>query len=165
MARPQEGPIHAFFEPRVASAVGAFRNPGKIRCAVLNGILSGGCRGRVYPLNAGGAGAGARDACEKYGVPRYDDLPALQTVFGPPAPEIGSTKKPIDIPGEAGAGDYPRALNAALDCDGIHAVLGVYCHSAGSTARGPDEAGDVRIVLAPDAPEAAGIPASPLHEI
>ncbi len=58
----------------------------------------------------------------------------------------------------------PRAA-AALDCDGIHAVLGVYCHSAGSTARDLDEAGDVRIVLAPDAPEAAGIPASPLHEI
>ena len=46
--------IRLLFEPRSVAVVGASRERGKIGHAVLKNILSGGYRGRIYPINPAG---------------------------------------------------------------------------------------------------------------
>lgn len=84
----------------------------------------------VIITNGGGAGVMATDAAEKYGIPLYDDLATLKTVFSPATPAFGSTKNPIDITGQATVDDYGKAFDAAHNEKDIHAVIGLYCESA-----------------------------------
>jgi len=63
------------------------------------------------------------DACEKYGVKLYDDLPALNGIFSGVVPDFGSTKNPIDLTGQATTAEFDGALNAALRNDDIDAVI------------------------------------------
>jgi acetate---CoA ligase (ADP-forming) len=88
----------------------------------------------VIITNGGGAGVMAADACEKYGVPLYDDPQDLKSVFSPVIPAFGSAKNPVDITGQAAAVDYTKAFDAALAGDHIHTVFGIYCESALSPA-------------------------------
>jgi acetyltransferase len=84
----------------------------------------------VIITNGGGAGVMATDACAKYGVSLYDDPQNLKNVFSSVIPTFGSAKNPIDITGQAAAGDYTKAFEAALADDNIHTVFGIYCESA-----------------------------------
>ena len=84
----------------------------------------------VIITNGGGAGVMATDACEKYDVRLYDDQDSLKKIFAPVTPEIGSTKNPIDITGQAASEDYTRAFDAALNDENIDTVIGVYCETA-----------------------------------
>jgi acetyltransferase len=84
----------------------------------------------VIITNGGGAGVMGTDAFEKYGINMFDDAGTLKEVFTPATPAFGSTKNPIDITGQATAQDYTKAFDAALHCDDIHSVLGIYCESA-----------------------------------
>jgi acetyltransferase len=91
-------------------------------------------RNAVIVTNGGGIGVLATDACEKYGVPLYDDAQTLREIFGPVTPDFGSTKNPIDLTGQARAEHYTVALDAALSSDRIDAVLALYCETALFTA-------------------------------
>ncbi len=84
----------------------------------------------VIITNGGGIGVMATDASEKYGVSLYSDLGTLKDIFSPATPEFGSLKNPIDITGQAESIHYDRALDAALDCEDIHAVVALYCETA-----------------------------------
>ena len=84
----------------------------------------------VIITNGGGIGVLATDACEKDGVDLYDDPNELKEAFSSVIPDFGSTKNPIDLTGQATANDYARALQVALERDGIHAVLALYCETA-----------------------------------
>jgi len=53
-ARNLDERIRLLFEPRSVAVVGASRERGKIGHAVLKNILSGGYRGRIYPINPAG---------------------------------------------------------------------------------------------------------------
>lgn len=88
----------------------------------------------VIITNGGGAGVMAADACEKYSVNLYDDPQELKRVFSPVIPAFGSAKNPIDITGQATASDYTKAFAAALACDNIHTVFGIYCETALSSS-------------------------------
>jgi acetyltransferase len=50
----QNQDIKYLFEPQTVAVIGAARNPSKIGHKVLQNILSGGYRGRVYPINPQG---------------------------------------------------------------------------------------------------------------
>jgi acetyltransferase len=80
--------------------------------------------------NGGGAGVAAADACEKYGIPLQDDFEMLSRVFAEVTPDIGSTKNPVDLTGQATAAHYTEALRRALREPTIHAVIAVYCETA-----------------------------------
>jgi acetyltransferase len=84
----------------------------------------------VIITNGGGIGVMATDACEKYGINLYDDLPTLAKTFGKVTPAFGSTKNPIDLTGEATAKFYQEALDAGLSNDKIHSIIGLYCETA-----------------------------------
>jgi acetyltransferase len=84
----------------------------------------------VIITNGGGIGVLATDACEKYGVPLYDDTASLKETFGSVTPDFGSTKNPIDLTGQATSRHYAGALDAALRSDRIDAVLSLYCETA-----------------------------------
>jgi acetyltransferase len=84
----------------------------------------------VIITNGGGIGVLATDACEKYGVPLYDDAASLKETFGAVTPDFGSTKNPIDLTGQATSRHYGEALAAALRNDRIDAVLSLYCETA-----------------------------------
>jgi acyl-CoA synthetase (NDP forming) len=77
----------------------------------------------VIITNGGGIGVMTADACEKYGVKLYDDLPALNGIFSGVVPDFGSTKNPIDLTGQATTAEFDGALNAALCNDEIDAVI------------------------------------------
>lgn len=85
----------------------------------------------VIVTNGGGIGVLATDACEKYGVPLYDDIETMQNVFAEVVPEFGSVKNPIDITGQASLQDYGRALKAAMSNDEIHSIICLGCEAAG----------------------------------
>ena len=85
----------------------------------------------VIITNGGGIGVLATDACEKYGVPLYDDIETMQNVFAEVVPEFGSVKNPIDITGQASLQDYGRALKAAMSNDEIHSIICLGCEAAG----------------------------------
>ncbi len=84
----------------------------------------------VIITNGGGAGVAASDACEKHGVPLYDDLEMLEHAFRPVTPPLGSTKNPIDMTGEAGTEAYHRAISAAAEDENVHACLVIFCETA-----------------------------------
>jgi acetyltransferase len=90
--------------------------------------------GTVIITNGGGAGVMATDACEKYGVPLYDDAEDLKQTFLPVIPEIGSAKNPVDVTGGASPENYNKAFDAALQSDHIDTVVGIYCENATFTA-------------------------------
>jgi len=84
----------------------------------------------VIITNGGGIGVLATDACEKYGVKLYDDLPALKDIFGQVTPNFGSTKNPIDLTGQATSLHYRAALEAAQKSPQIHAAIALYGETA-----------------------------------
>lgn len=84
----------------------------------------------VIITNGGGIGVLATDACEKYGIKLYDDLPALKDIFGQVTPNFGSTKNPIDLTGQATSLHYRAALEAAQKSPQIHAVIALYGETA-----------------------------------
>lgn len=90
----------------------------------------------VIITNGGGIGVLATDACEKYGVPLYDNQERLAKVFGPVTPDFGSTKNPVDLTGGAGPADYNHSLEAGADTDEIDAAIALYCETAVFDAAG-----------------------------
>jgi acetyltransferase len=84
----------------------------------------------VIITNGGGIGVMATDASEKYGVPLYENMGILKEIFSPVTPDFGSMKNPIDITGQAQSVHYDAALDAALSCEDIHAVIALYCETA-----------------------------------
>jgi len=83
----------------------------------------------VIITNGGGIGVLTADACEKYGINLYDNLPDMKKTFSVIVPEFGSTKNPIDITGQATADDYLTAINAALGNVNINSVICLGCES------------------------------------
>ncbi len=84
----------------------------------------------VIITNGGGIGVLAADACEKFNVNLYDDLPNLTKTFGNVIPTFGSSKNPIDLSGQAPVSYYDSALSAALDNKSIHSVICLACETA-----------------------------------
>jgi len=84
----------------------------------------------VIITNGGGMGVLAADACEKYNVNLYDDLPSLTQTFSSIIPAFGSLKNPIDLSGQASADLYDKALTAALNNPSIHSVICLACQTA-----------------------------------
>ena len=56
MMSDQNQDIKYLFEPQTMAVIGAARDPNKIGYKILNNILSGGYRGKVYPINPQGGG-------------------------------------------------------------------------------------------------------------
>ena len=83
----------------------------------------------VIITNGGGIGVLTADACEKYGINLYDNLPDMKKTFAVVVPEFGSAKNPIDITGQATADIYLTAINAALDNANIGSVICLGCES------------------------------------
>ena len=84
----------------------------------------------VIVTNGGGIGVMATDACEKYDITLFDDQKRLHEAFSAVMPDFGSSKNPIDLTGQATAEDYQQALEVALEEDGIHSVMALYCETA-----------------------------------
>ncbi len=84
----------------------------------------------VIITNGGGIGVLATDASEKYGVSLYDDQEALKNAFSAVMPEFGSAKNPVDLTGQATAGDYEKAMDLALENAEIGAAISLYCETA-----------------------------------
>ena len=79
--------------------------------------------------NGGGIGVLTADACERYDINLYDNLPDMKKTFAAVVPEFGSTKNPIDITGQATADNYLTAINAALGNENINSVICLGCES------------------------------------
>jgi acetyl coenzyme A synthetase (ADP forming)-like protein len=84
----------------------------------------------VIITNGGGMGVMAADACEKYDVRLYDDLPGLTKTFSGLIPSFGSLKNPVDLSGQASAELYDNALMAALNNSSVHSVICLACQTA-----------------------------------
>jgi acetate---CoA ligase (ADP-forming) len=84
----------------------------------------------VIITNGGGIGVLAADACEKYNVNLYDDLPNLAKIFEKVIPSFGSSKNPIDLSGQAPVSNYDSALTSALNSSDIDAVICLACETA-----------------------------------
>ena len=84
----------------------------------------------VIITNGGGVGVMTADACEKYGVKLYGDVPALSGIFSDVIPDFGSSKNPIDLTGQATTSEFDGALNAALNSENIDSVITLICESA-----------------------------------
>lgn len=84
----------------------------------------------VIVTNGGGVGVLATDACEKYGVPLYDDQSVLKKIYEPVTPPFGSTKNPIDLTGVAGKDEYIRAFTVTAESEEIGSTIGLYCETA-----------------------------------
>lgn len=84
----------------------------------------------VIITNGGGVGVMGTDACEKYGIPMYDDQKELEKAFKSVCPDFGSLKNPVDITGGATPEDYDHCLDAALNNDKIHSVICLGCETA-----------------------------------
>ncbi len=84
----------------------------------------------VIVTNGGGVGVMATDACEKYGVPLFDDQSTLKRIYEPVTPAFGSTKNPIDLTGAAGAKEYTQAFAATAESEDIGSTIGLYCETA-----------------------------------
>ncbi|MBN1376653.1 MAG: acetate--CoA ligase family protein [Dehalococcoidia bacterium] len=83
----------------------------------------------VIITNGGGIGVMTADACEKYNINLYDNLPEMTKTFSSVVPKFGSLKNPIDLTGEATAEDYFRAINFALYNDNISSILCLGCET------------------------------------
>lgn len=86
----------------------------------------------VIITNGGGIGVLAADACEKYGIDLLNDMQTLKDTFGDVLPDFGSYRNPVDLTGQAGGEEYREAMERALQRDGIHAVLALYCQTGQS---------------------------------
>ena len=84
----------------------------------------------VILTNGGGIGVLATDACEKYGVELYDDVPEMEKIFREATPDFGSMKNPVDITGGAQLSDYTKVINAAIDHEKIDSILVLGCETA-----------------------------------
>lgn len=84
----------------------------------------------VIITNGGGIGVLTADACEKFNVNLYDDLPNMAKTFAEVIPAFGSSKNPIDLSGQAPVSYYDSALTAALNNDDIHSVVCLACETA-----------------------------------
>jgi acyl-CoA synthetase (NDP forming) len=84
----------------------------------------------VIITNGGGMGVMAADACEKYNVNLYDDLPDLSETFSEIIPSFGSSKNPVDLSGQASSDYYDKALTAALNNDQIDSIICLACETA-----------------------------------
>lgn len=84
----------------------------------------------VIITNGGGIGVLATDACEKYKIKLYDDLPALKHIFAEVTPSFGSIKNPIDLTGQATSLHYQAALREARKNVQIHSVIALYGETA-----------------------------------
>jgi acetyltransferase len=83
----------------------------------------------VIITNGGGIGVLTADACEKYGINLYDNLPDLKKTFAAMVPDFGSTKNPVDMTGQATADNYITAIDAALQNDNIDSVICLGCEA------------------------------------
>lgn len=83
----------------------------------------------VIITNGGGIGVLTADACEKYGINLYDNLPDLKKTFASVVPEFGSTKNPVDMTGQATADNYMTALDAALQNENINSIICLGCEA------------------------------------
>ncbi|MFA5065797.1 MAG: acetate--CoA ligase family protein [Dehalococcoidia bacterium] len=83
----------------------------------------------VIITNGGGIGVLTADACEKYDINLYDNLPDMKKIFADVVPVYGSAKNPIDITGQATAENYLTAINAALGNKHIDSILCLGCES------------------------------------
>jgi acetyltransferase len=83
----------------------------------------------VIITNGGGIGVLTADACERYGINLYDNLPDLKKTFAAVVPEFGSTKNPVDMTGQATAENYVTAIDAALQNDNIDSVICLGCEA------------------------------------
>lgn len=54
MMSDQNQDIKYLFEPQAMAVIGAARDPNKIGYKILNNIIAGGYRGKVYPINPQG---------------------------------------------------------------------------------------------------------------
>ena len=84
----------------------------------------------IIITNGGGIGVMATDACDKYNVNLYDDLPNLTQTFSSVIPSFGSAKNPIDLSGQASSDYYDIALTSALNNESIHSVICLACETA-----------------------------------
>jgi acetate---CoA ligase (ADP-forming) len=84
----------------------------------------------VIITNGGGVGVMATDACEKFGIPLYDDQTVLKNLYDAVTPSFGSTKNPIDLTGAADADAYTRALSVTAGSGEIGSTIGLYCETA-----------------------------------
>ncbi|MBN2466669.1 MAG: CoA-binding protein, partial [Deltaproteobacteria bacterium] len=84
----------------------------------------------VIITNGGGIGVMCADACEKYGVPLYDDPAALGETYADVVPEFGSKKNPIDLTGQATTAAFDDALTAAGKSADTDAVIALACEVA-----------------------------------
>ncbi|MGD0780304.1 MAG: acetate--CoA ligase family protein [Dehalococcoidales bacterium] len=84
----------------------------------------------VIITNGGGMGVLAADACEKFNVSLYDDLPDLNETFSEIIPSFGSLKNPVDLSGQASASYYDNALTAALHNKNINSIICLACETA-----------------------------------
>ncbi len=62
--------MSALFEPESVAIIGASQNPGKIGYTILNNLVSGGFKGRIYPVNPSGG--------EILGIPVYTSLKEIE---------------------------------------------------------------------------------------
>jgi len=83
----------------------------------------------VIITNGGGIGVLTADACERYGINLYDNLPDLKKTFADVVPEFGSTKNPVDMTGQATAENYVIAIDVALQNDNIDSVICLGCEA------------------------------------
>ena len=84
----------------------------------------------VIITNGGGIGVMCADACEKYGVKLYDDIPALSKLYEDVVPEFGSKKNPVDLTGQATTAEFDSALTATLNDQETHSVIALACELA-----------------------------------
>ena len=83
----------------------------------------------VIITNGGGIGVLTADACEKYGINLYDNMPELKKAFATVVPEFGSTKNPVDMTGQATAENYVTAIDEALRNENIDSVICLGCEA------------------------------------
>ncbi|MCX6000949.1 MAG: acetate--CoA ligase family protein, partial [Chloroflexi bacterium] len=98
-------------------------------CKFLATVPQPGGENTVIITNGGGIGVLTADACEKYGINLYDNLPDLKKTFASVVPEFGSTKNPVDMTGQATADNYITAIDAALQNDNINSVICLGCEA------------------------------------
>jgi acetyltransferase len=105
----------------------------------------------VILTNGGGIGVLATDACEKYDVALWDDVPAMERIFAGAAPDFGSFKNPVDITGQALLKDYENSIASALRDEQVHSLIVLGCETAVLDAA--NLTATIERSLAPDMPK------------
>jgi len=98
-------------------------------CKFLASVPGPAGENTVILTNGGGIGVMTADACERYGINLYDNLPDLKKTFAAVVPEFGSTKNPVDMTGQATAEHYVAAIGAALQNENINSVICLGCEA------------------------------------